>query len=72
MVNSLSCRALGNKLTNIIDRIESSRKYRRPTAATTRTLTTPITIAKGNEALCKILLPGGDTGVRKGLSNGIL
>jgi hypothetical protein len=63
---------LTNELTDEIDKIKSSRKYERPTTTTTSTLATPMIIARGNKALCKRLLPEGDTGVRKGLNEGVL
>ena len=63
---------LGKELTNRVERIESSRKYRRPTAVTMSTLATPMVIPRGNKALCKSLLPEGGTGGRKGLNKGSL
>jgi hypothetical protein len=63
---------LDDKLTKKTDKAESSRKYRRPTTATTRTLATPMMMPRGNSTFCTRSLPEADVGVRKGFSKRFL
>ena len=67
-MSSLSCAVVSGELTDKTDRKDSSRKYGRPITNTMNNLAIPMTTPKGNRALRKSSLPGGDTSVRNGLN----